>query len=274
MEKNTIIGMVVAMIVVIAGISVITIPMISELSDEIHSTEINTGARYSLAETNEKVEIKLVNGIGYINDETIKDDFGYSMLMFSDDFIIMYDVSKEPSATIRIYTSAGVGSDITSIVAEKGNWTGTKADNSTITGTYDFLMAWNKNGNYGAIGNSQITTPLYVNADSKIYVAAASGASAVYIAGGTINNLENILLVGEQPTNTITYEQYTDKPQVNKITAFNCSVVPAAIFVPLKYDTFTSFDQILKTMIDMAPVLIGLMFLAAVGLYMTRNLRM
>lgn len=273
MERNTIIGMVVAMIVVIAGISIITIPMISEMSDNIHSTATNTAVKYSLSETDEKVEIKIENGIGTINNETIDAGYNARMMMFSDTFIVQYNPTD---IQLTIFTATSING-ITSMVANNGTWTATTTSNSTLTGTYDYVMAWNKHGNYGAQTTfSTEQNALYVNADSKIYVCAASITSnSAILKSGTINNLQTIINNGGSEINlTVTSEQYTTSPNVKKITGLSSDVTPAAIFVPIKYDTFTSFDQILKTMIEMAPVLIGLMFLAAVGFFMTRSIKM
>lgn len=272
MERNTIVGMVIAMIVVIAGISVITIPMISEMSDNIHSTDINEGTRYSLAETNNKIELEIINGIGYVNNKAIKDEYGYRMLMFSNTFIIVYDPGLEPNVTSMGMFTINGNQGITKIVADKGTWTATTTGGTTTTGTYEWLMCWNKNGNYGAVAVG--AAEIYVNNDSQVYLCGVASESNMILETGTLNNMSEVFKVGDEPTISIVSEQYTSSPNVLKITNFECSISPTFLFVPLKYDTFTSFDQILKTMIDMAPVLIGLMFLAAVGFYMTRNLKM
>lgn len=276
MERNSIIGMVVAMIVVIAGISVITIPMISEMSDNIHSTEMNDAVRYTLAETNHEVKLELINGIGYINDETIKDEYGYRMIMFSNSFVVIYDPSQEPNSTIGLFSISGTTSTFTSIknmTAEDGTWTATSATDTTVTGTYEWLMAWNKHGNYGAVVSGQVTQPIYVNADSIVYICGAQ-STTVNLSMGTIGNMTDIISIGDDPGITITSEQYTTNPNVLKVTEFGSGIAPTSLFIPLKYDVFTSYDQMLKTMFDMAPILIGIMFLAAIGMYMSRNMKM
>lgn len=263
--------MVMVSLVMIAGLM---IPITSEFADEIHSVDFNTAMRYSLAETDDKLELEIINGIGYLNGDTIKDEYGYRMMMFSDSFVVIYDVSQEPNITaftlLSVTGSTGASNGIKSIVAEKGAWVATKTDNTQVTGEYEWIMAWNKNGDYGAAIPGQIAQPLFVNADSVIYTCGAGSATSISLKKGTVNNLVNVINVGEAPEQTITTEQYTTEPNVIKITEFTSSITPSSIFVPLKYDVITSMDTMTKTIVSLSPLLIGIFLFAAMGISLMR----
>lgn len=259
---------VVAMVslVVISGLM---IPMTSAFADEIHSVEFNTAIRYSLAETDERVEMKIENGIGTINGEPILDNYGSRMMMFGDSFIVQYNPTASPHQ-LSIFTESQTIPNILDIVAEKGVWTA-KTSTNTYTGEYELLMSWNKNGNYGAIPTAT-TLEAYVNSDETIFMAAASvTSSSSLLQSGTIGDLDDLMKSGtEEATITITSEQYTTTPNVTKITSFGSTVSPAALFIPIKYDVITGMDNMTKTMVTLSPLFTGIALFAAMGMGLVR----
>lgn len=251
-------------------IAALMVPVTMEFADEIHSQESNADSvRYSLAETDRKIELELIDGIGYINGQTIKQDYGYGMLMFSDDFIVMYGVNEEPTARIMLYSETGT-SAIKSMTANLGTWTAVKTDDTTLTGTYSHVMAWNKNGNYGAMVAGSFGSPVYVNTTDTIYIAAAASATSMFVGSGTIGNVSVMMQVGDAPTNTITSESYTTEPNVTKITNFTSTITPATLFVPMKYDVITGTDTMVKTIVGLSPLFAGIALFAVMGINLVR----
>lgn len=254
-------------LVMIAGLMV---PITSEFADEIHSVDFNENTRYSLAEADHRVEAKIENGMGYINNELVYDDYNSRMMMFSDSFVLQYNPTAIPH-TFNIFTESTNTVTVTNLVAEKGTWTATTSANNTIQGTYEFLMAWNKNGNYGAIPAAS-NVEAYVNSDAKVYVCVASVTNnSALLKSGQINNLKEVLNYNiTEDDSTITTEQFTTTPNVLKITSFTSTVTPAALFIPLKYDEITGMDNMLKTIVALSPLFVGIMLFAAMGVSLMR----
>lgn len=266
-------GAMVAILIIMVGM----VPLTAEIADDIHSTGSNKDiVRYSIAETHNRVTVELRDGIGYINNKPIKENFAYREMMFSDTFILQYDPGTEPNAVLRLlYISNSVGTtyNLNDIVAHAGTWTAHTTTNETVTGSYNWIMAWNPNGDYGALISGQVNTPVYLNADDDVFVCGAASSNLFSLQRGTIGNLETVLIIGDPPTVDITTEQYTEEPDVLKLTAFNGSTAPSAIYVPIKYDIITPTDEIIKTIINLMPLFTGIILFAAMGISMMRLTR-
>lgn len=262
---------VVAMVslVVISGLM---IPMTSEFADEIHSVEINDTARYTLAETNKEINLEIIDGIGFVNGEALHDFDRYRLTMFTNNFIVNYDPATEPTGRFQIFRSDGTTAYLLSLMANGGSWTATTTTNTTLSGTYDFAMVWNKNGNYGAADRN---STMYVNNDAKIYFAAMGTNNDSALWSGTVTNLQRIFALNNAPSIELTKEIFTENPMVWEVSTYTITPVgenttSGVYFAPMKYDTITSMDVMTKTIITLSPLFMGIALFAALGMGLVR----
>lgn len=264
---NKITGIMVSMIAIIAVLAAVVTPMTMEFSKQIHSVAENEGSGFNLIETEEYTRAYIDDtGTAYINDVKITDLATYTMVMFTDTFVLRYTNSVN---TFSLQSATG-GISINEIEMENGTWTAYTND-STVSGTYDFIMRWTEKGSYLHVrGNSA-----YINNDSTIFIAQATTSTESFKNGvwmGTPDNISAVYNNGNETTPfTISTETYTTDPEVLHLTEFdgpNCF-----LFVPIKYDTLTGMDEMLRMLVSMMPVLIGLMFFAAVGMTMVNRIK-
>lgn len=271
---------VVAAVIVIVGLTAILTPMVMEMTEDIHSVESNPSVSYNLKETTEDIHIRIIDGYGYINNEKINSsNYRYLMIMFTDSFVMKYTAGNDGSATgFTLNTNTGNQYSITEMEMTDGNWTATTSS-TQVTGTYDFCMAWSKNGKY-TMSIASETNPFYANADSEVYIVWSTtetntglvkGTAGTLLDGG-FGSMTTVFNVAESLPSDVSIQitQYTDKPDVVKITGATSGYY---VFLPIKYDVITSFDEMLTLLFNMSPILIGLMFLAAIGLTMTRSIK-
>lgn len=269
MERNTIIGMVVAMITVIAVLAVVTVPMISEFSENIHSLESNPDAGYDLVETHKSVEIELVNGVGYINGDPIRTDYNLAMVMFTDSFLAINVLdSAGTTQEIRILESDGTYSTITNLYLDDGTYTGTTTAGETISGEYSMCMRWKEGGSYTRVAITSNTPAYYLDADKDVYVVWTQSETRGGVSTGPIDNQEIIFSLGEAPEYTITQSSYTENPDVEMITGVTSGYT---LFVPVKYSVITSADEMVKMMVNITPVLLGLLMFIGIGIYLVNS---
>lgn len=266
---NRITAYVVSAVIIIAGLAVIFVPMTMEFSNNIHSTADNTGPTYNLTDHMDKVELTISGGKGYVNGEQIKEsDYNGTMLMFADTFIVSYNSNNE--GTIESYfivTNRGTSNSITSFTAENGTYSAMTTTNQVMTDNYDFLLSYDKNGNYmRAYFTSGGSETYYVNEDSEIFIGWATTSSNSGLMKGTISNQTQIFNNGDETGGyTITSEIHMSNPNVYKVSGMTSTY---SLFVPVEYDTLDNFDNMLRMMVNISPVLIGLMFFVAVGMGM------
>lgn len=252
-------------IVIIAGLAAIAVPMISEITDDIHSVERNTGDTFTLTDRTTSCILENTDN-GWTMDGKLITEFGTRGIipMFSDSFVISYDKGSD---TLSFFPSVGERtSTATKIVCEDGTYTVT--DNGTeTTGTYEWILKYSKHGDYveGGVGSK-------FNASEEIYIVTAISSSyGVY--GGTTNDIEKFFYSGEDLAYTLTTSEYTSKPDVEQVDAFTIDGSRYFLIVPAYYDVIDSTDEMVKMMFNIAPVLLGLMFFAAIGIYMVRNIK-
>lgn len=269
---NRILTMVVSAIVVIAGLAVICVPMTMTFSENIHSVTENTGPTYNLVENADNVELSIENGIGYVNGERIKEsNYNGTMLMFGDSFIISYNSGNEGTIeNFFIVTDRGTSNTIIDFTASNGVYSATTASNTTMTDTYDFILSYDSNGNYMRAYFSG-SEEYYVNADSKIFIGWTSAANNSGLYEGTIDSQTAIFNNGDETGGyTITKTQHTTSPDVWKITGMTSQY---SLFIPVEYDMLDGYDNMLRLIVSISPVLIGLFFFISIGMGMVAMTR-
>lgn len=272
MDSKTIITLVVSGIVIIAGLSIIMIPMISDMTDNIHSVETNLDdVTYSLVETHAENTIEIENGDLKINGKSFDFvKFSGRTIMFTDSFFVI-KTTVDNVDTMSIVTSNGVTINTKKIHLDDNVATITSTTNEVTTLDYELSMIWSEHGQY-QFANPAENRPYYVNGDATIYIVGGTSTTGG-VFSGTADNIQTVFKIGE-PSYELTYTQYTDVPDVMVLTGITSDIVPVAVFLPKEYDVVTPMNEMMKMVINISPVLIGLMFMAAMGMVMVRSTKL
>lgn len=284
---NDILKTTMAVITAVAVMAVVFVPMTMEFGEQAHYTvNRNEGGYYTLVEDNKKVvvEVDTINASVTINGKTYDlSTFGTYLV---SDYALM-DYSPADNGTHNVFTenkafTLTIGSSTMqklTITFENGNATVTDGTN-TYNGTYTYLLHYSGgSGNYIQTSN---VTELNVNKDSKIFFINNGGSWSSTIIGGPFEADQlrgsadiytvDTASVPTKSTTTISWTLEDNGDETYKIT--NPTYSPDATelkrgIVPVKYQVYNE-DSMVAFMVNILPVLVGLAFLAGIGIYITR----
>lgn len=289
---NDILKTTMAVITAIAVMAVVFVPMTMEFEEQAHyTTNRNTGGYYTLAESNNKVvvEIDNISPTATINGKEYDvSKFGSYLI---SDFALMTFVPQENTTSYHaIFTTElayklNVGSTPAKILITFYNGTATmelttSSGSNTYTGEYSYVLHYSGGaGNY-IQPNSSNASYMMVNADSEIFFIKNGGNTAnSLIAGpfkasalrgtGTQYTLSGNMPTGAQTTVTWTMTDNGNGTYSIPSGTYGEDQTIAVSLVPVKYQVYNE-DSMIAFIVNILPILVGLAFLAGIGMYITR----
>lgn len=284
---NDILKTTMAVIAAIAVMAAVFVPMTMEFGEQAHyTTNRNEGGYYTLVENDKKVVVEIdgISATATINGKEY-DVYNYGTYLVSD-FATMGYVPQEDGyhsvftlkKNYKINVNLGSVAKLT-LTFDNGEVVMNDGTN-TYTGTYTYLLHYSGgSGNYIQTNN---ITSLNVNKDSEIFFIKNGGTISNTIIGGPYkagalsgsaknytNGTDNVPTAA---ATTISWTLTDNGNQTYKITNPTYSPDSTPILyglIPVKYQVYNE-DSMVAFMVNILPVLVGLAFLAAIGIYITR----
>lgn len=271
MDLKNITNTVVVLLAVVVIISAVIIPIVEVAQKEQYSIEQNTSMLYMIAdESSDTVRIETINSVAYLNtvplDDLVDPTVTTTVYIWSENCAARSTYSTESLHWDSWYyvmngtsltTGFLTGTNYYLIFEDNTVTAYDKTDDSVYnTADYTTLMLPSSSGSYGAW---DLSTPIFVDDESKIYGAYRLGNEWRLISG-TVENLVPTLVLdsgGNDVTSTTTFtatSEKTDYNASNKLTAISPRV--SIVFAPIDYTVISDEQSIYAVLYGVIPLLL------------------
>lgn len=262
---------IVGLVVIILMVTGAVLPAVEDAQNDQHTIKQNASALYMIAdESSDTVRIETIDSVAYINNVSLGDlvDPAVTTTVY---------IWSENCAARSTYNTNDLrwdswyyvmnGTSLTSgflsntnyyLIFEDNTVTAyAKTDDSVYnTADYTTLMLPSNSGSYGAW---DLSTPVFVDDESKIYGAYRLG-SAWRLISGTVDNLVPSLVLdseGNDVTSSTTFTATSTKTAndaSNKLTAI--SPIVSVVFAPIEYTEISDNQNTATVLFGIIPLLL------------------
>lgn len=261
-------------ILIIALLSAITIPLTMQMTDEIKSVENNEGAKFNLMDLDgEEVVLENINNVAHINGKQLLDIINENTpaYVISDKFILrsMFSNDNMYSWDLIEY-STGTSVTITKLTVNEDGYAWT-SNTSSGSGTLSYLWYPDKNGDYIGVKPTS-SNPVFVNNDATIYTVETGTNDNILwkVCEGTVNNM-TVEYSSDNSTTAPSMVKESVQDNLTRIDSVTYSGTFNILMVSERYYEVTAMDSMLRVLLNLAPLLIGIMFFAAMGISTIRE---